>query len=131
MVAAFSFLQALISHRGLAMTSPNKRPNPKLDVLSGMLLLAACHALMVGLVCVVYFVGTQLIGSSAMFGVLSLLFAISLTQLIYVIPLCLWLRQRRQFDTLKGVIIGAVITVLLNGSCFLYVMHIINNMHSY
>ena len=55
-------------------------------------------------------VGTALVYAS---------FGIGITQLIYVIPLCLWLRQRERFDTIKGVIIGAVITMLLNGGCFL------------
>lgn len=46
-------------------------------------------------------------------------FGIGLTQLIYVIPLCVWLRRRRHFGRMKGVIIGAVLTMLLSGGCFL------------
>jgi hypothetical protein len=44
---------------------------------------------------------------------------ISITQLIYVIPVIIWLNRRRQFALKKGVIIGAVITALLNGGCYL------------
>jgi hypothetical protein len=47
-------------------------------------------------------------------------FVIGLVQILYVLPLCLWLSRRRRFNTVKGVIIGAVITLLLNGSCFLF-----------
>ncbi|MBA3924097.1 MAG: hypothetical protein H0X31_21330 [Nostocaceae cyanobacterium] len=42
-----------------------------------------------------------------------------LLQLLYVIPLILWLRRRQYLGMMKGVIIGAVITALLNGGCFL------------
>jgi hypothetical protein len=44
---------------------------------------------------------------------------ISITQLLYVIPVIIWLDIRRQFALTKGVIIGAVITALLNGGCWL------------
>ncbi len=44
---------------------------------------------------------------------------ISITQLIYVIPVIIWLNRQRQFALKKGVIIGAVITALLNGGCYL------------
>jgi hypothetical protein len=47
-------------------------------------------------------------------------FVIGLVQILYVLPLCLWLSWRRRFNTVKGVITGAVITLLLNGSCFLF-----------
>ena len=40
-------------------------------------------------------------------------------QLLYVIPLCIWLRRQQRLEIMKGVIVGAVITALLNGSCFL------------
>jgi hypothetical protein len=39
-------------------------------------------------------------------------------QLLYVIPLIIWCRRRRKFGMMKGVIIGAVITALVNGACF-------------
>lgn len=48
-----------------------------------------------------------------------LIFGIGIAQLIYVLPLCIWLRRRRLFSTMKGVITAAIITLLLNGSCFL------------
>ena len=47
---------------------------------------------------------------------------ISITQLIYVIPLIIWLNRRRQFALKKGVIIGAVLTALLNGGCYLVLL---------
>jgi len=38
-------------------------------------------------------------------------------QLLYVIPLIIWLKRRRKMGMMNGVIIGAVLTALLNGSC--------------
>ena len=43
-----------------------------------------------------------------------------LWQLLYVIPLVLWFRRRQYWGLMKGVIIGAVLTALLNGTCYLY-----------
>jgi len=49
---------------------------------------------------------------------MGIILGISLFQLIYVIPAIFWLRQRQKFAFMKGVIIGAVITPLLNGACY-------------
>ena len=49
---------------------------------------------------------------------LYLFFYPGLTQLIYVIPACYWLKRKRRIGLMKGVIIGAVITALLNGGCW-------------
>ena len=42
-----------------------------------------------------------------------------LWQLLYVIPICIVLKRNRNPFMMKGVIIGAVITGLINGGCFL------------
>ena len=42
------------------------------------------------------------------------IFYLGVLQLFYVIPAVFWLRQKKQFGRVKGVIIGAVITALLN-----------------
>mgnify|MGYP001797702765 FL=1 len=39
-------------------------------------------------------------------------------QLLYVIPLVLRFKRRRRFGLMKGVIVGATITALVNGACF-------------
>lgn len=106
------------------------RPNHKLDVLAGMILLVLCHVIAVAIGYVLYILGIKFSLFSGLVPVLLFeLFSIGLTQVIYVVPLCMWLRRRRQLDMMKGVIIAATITVLLNGSCFLVVLNIINNMH--
>jgi hypothetical protein len=113
------------------MTSPNRR----LDVFSGIVLLMLCHAVFVSLSYAVHILSLQTWSASGnmpwdnIFALAYLPFAIGLTQLIYVIPLCLCLRRRRQLDMIKGVTIAAIVTVLLNGSCFLVALNMINNMH--
>ena len=51
-------------------------------------------------------------------GLFSIL-GIGIFQLLYVIPTGILLYRNRQFSLMKGVIIGAVITALLNGGCYL------------
>lgn len=46
--------------------------------------------------------------------------AISIAQLIYLIPVIFGLKQRQQFPWVKGVVIGEVITALVNGGCSLW-----------
>ena len=44
---------------------------------------------------------------------------IGLVQLIYVIPLAVWCYRRGQTQTLRGVVIGALITLMLNSGCYI------------
>lgn len=41
-------------------------------------------------------------------------FYLGVLQLVYVIPAVIWLKRKKQFGRMKGVIIGAAITALLN-----------------
>lgn len=43
---------------------------------------------------------------------------IGVSQLVYVVPAVLILRRKGRFDTVKGLWIGAGITLLLNATCF-------------
>ena len=54
------------------------------------------------------------------------LFGIGIAQLIYVVPAIIVLRRRREFAVLKGLIIGATITALLNGGCWLLIYSIVS-----
>ena len=49
-------------------------------------------------------------------------FGIGITQLIYVVPAIVILQRRQRYEMMKGVITAAVITALLNGACYIYVM---------
>lgn len=48
--------------------------------------------------------------------------AIGVAQLIYIIPAIVLLIRQRKWGLMKGVIIGAVLTVLLNGAFWLLFM---------
>jgi hypothetical protein len=50
-----------------------------------------------------------------LYGAMGFLFL----QLFYVIPLTIWLSRRGKNGMMKGVMIGAVLTALFNGTCFL------------
>lgn len=53
------------------------------------------------------------------YNMLFILFSPGVTQWIYVLPIWLWLRKRRDWRTAKGLLIGALITAFLNGGCWL------------
>lgn len=46
-------------------------------------------------------------------------FVIGLLQLLYIVPLIIWSIANQRWGFMKGVIIAAVITALLNGGCWL------------
>jgi hypothetical protein len=48
---------------------------------------------------------------------------IGISQLIYIIPLLIRLIRQQEWGLMKGVIIGAVLTALLNGGCWLLVFN--------
>lgn len=100
------------------------------NILIGIVLLVVCHLaylMLVGLLLWLFpvdFFSSSSQSQSWSDPLIALMtystFVIGLVQILYVLPLCLWLSRRRRFSTVKGVIIGAVITLLLNGSCFVF-----------
>jgi uncharacterized membrane protein len=50
-----------------------------------------------------------------------IILAISVFQLIYVIPRAIYLFKHKNQARIKGIIIGAVIIFFLNGACWLFV----------
>ncbi len=56
-----------------------------------------------------------------MAGLLFAFLGIGLAQAIYVVPVIVLLRRRQRWGLMKGVIVGAVITALLNGGCWLLI----------
>lgn len=102
--------------------------NNNTEIILGIVLLLGMHPVALCLLyLLVYLVsiisraiptplGTYL---SSDYGWLVLFLVPGLTQLFYVIPVVFWFRRQQQWGLMKGVIIGAVITALLNGGCFL------------
>lgn len=89
-----------------------------IDFFLGILLLLYIHVGAVTLVIVILTIIMVLFGS---FGnvLVSLfmypLYALGISQLIYVVPMVTVFSQRQQFNLMKGVIVGAILTALLNG----------------
>jgi hypothetical protein len=69
------------------------------DLVGGILLVFACH---IG-ICLLMFFVIPFIG---------------IMQFLYVVPITVYHRRHQRFELAKGVLIGAMITILLNGSCF-------------
>ncbi|WP_315788546.1 hypothetical protein [Fischerella sp. JS2] len=46
-------------------------------------------------------------------------FGIGITQFVYIIPVLLRLRKQEKFALMKGIIISAIFTALLNGRCWI------------
>ncbi len=106
------------------------RGNPTAEVFAGIGLLIAFHFMFWIGISVLFYLVFLLLSSLKLdvFGLLPSYFwlgpllGFGLTQLLYVIPLCIYYRRQRQFNKMKGIIIGAILTALLNGSCFLTVL---------
>jgi hypothetical protein len=101
--------------------------NERKGIVSGIFLLIGLHIAAVILGIIVLFIYISLVGNVGKDNYLGLLLfgsffgCLGIAQLIYVIPAIFILRRRRNFTLVKGVIIGAVVTALLNGGCWLFV----------
>ena len=102
------------------------RQTPQIaQVLAGIAVLAVLHIVFSLFAYLLAIVSSSIAPSNQLLIVpLFLVFAIGISQLLYVLPLCIWLNRRRQLGMRNGVIIGAVLTALLNGSCFIYLLNV-------
>ncbi len=92
------------------------------DIMGGMVILLGCHLAYVMLARLTMFLAASALGVNSSQAVLAALgisiLAIGLTQALYAVPICLYFNRQRQQAIVKGVLLGAVLTLLLNGSCF-------------
>lgn len=44
---------------------------------------------------------------------------LGLSQLLYIVPIVISLKRKQKWGEMKGVIIGAILTALISGGCFL------------
>ena len=95
--------------------------NEVMGIVSGIFLLMGLHlaAIILGIIISSIFIGG--IGSYIASFLGLGFFGIGIAQLIYVVPAIIVLRRRREFGVVKGLIIGAIITALLNGGCWLFI----------
>jgi MFS superfamily sulfate permease-like transporter len=87
-----------------------------LEIVKGFFLLLLCHFL-AGIIIGVIGAIVPIVGSIAFLGFL-------FVQLIYVLPLINYLKRKDKLGMIKGVIICAVITALIYGSCYLLLFSI-------
>jgi hypothetical protein len=88
------------------------------DLIRGIFLVPALH---LGFLLLIILFGSIFNGSiilSAMFNVL--FYWMGISQFVYLIPVMLVFRRRRRFEMVKGITIGAILTILLNAACFTF-----------
>ena len=90
-----------------------------LRIFLGVGLVAIMHflAFSIGSVILGIVINTRLVGMVANIAIFSI-FGIGIAQLAYIIPLIIYLARRQAWALMKGVIIGAILTFLLNGGCW-------------
>jgi hypothetical protein len=93
------------------------RRNECLGVVLGLLGVLGINFLVFILIIFLVFTGSNTFSSSDITA-LALIFGICLYQLLYVVPAIIVLKEEQRWGAMKGVIIGAVITALLSGPCF-------------
>jgi O-antigen/teichoic acid export membrane protein len=103
------------------------------DIVRGIFLLLVAHiiAIVAGFILgyILILIGSASSGAVSSFSnmiatvLLFSLFGIGISQWLYVTPLLIRLRRRERWGLFKGVLIGALLTMLLNGGCFLWFFH--------
>jgi len=90
-------------------------------IVAGILLLIVAHAVyLIIAVPLGMYIGDQM-GQGPYGGLTGMIFvivSIGVAQILYALPLVLWLKYKRRPATMKGVIAAGAVTALLNGACF-------------
>jgi hypothetical protein len=88
------------------------------DLIGGVFLVLALH---LGFLLLILLM--QSIFNSRAIGLIFLMFFywIGIAQFVYLIPVMLDFRRRERVEVVKGITIGAVITMLINGACFAFI----------
>lgn len=93
------------------------------EILLGILLLLGMHIIAITAIFFIGLIVAQIYGNYSFLSVWFVGgFGFLFWQLLYVIPVCLRLKRQQRPGIMKGVIIGAVITALLNGTCSLLIL---------
>ncbi|WP_414623601.1 hypothetical protein [Calothrix sp. CCY 0018] len=89
-------------------------------IIQGILSLILMHTLAASIISLLSYLLQIIYGGYTLLGVWITGFGgFFIWQLLYVIPICILLKRKRKHLIMKGVIIGAVITALVNGGCYL------------
>jgi hypothetical protein len=89
------------------------------DLIRGIFLVPALH---LGFILLILLM--QSLFMSRLLGLIFLVFfqSIGIAQFVYLIPVMLVFWRRRRFEMIKGIAIGAILTILVNGACFLHII---------
>jgi hypothetical protein len=89
------------------------------DLIGGIFLVPALH---LGFILLILLM--QSIFMSRALGLIFSVFlqSIGIAQFVYLIPVMLFFWRRRRFEMIKGIAIGAILTILVNGACFLRII---------
>lgn len=94
-------------------------------IIAGFFLVLGLHILAIVIFSLLAYILNLLGGTT--FALINMLwiyaiFGIGISQFLYVVPLIIRLKQQQEWGLMKGVIIGAVLTALLNGGCWLFML---------
>jgi hypothetical protein len=93
------------------------------DLIGGILLVLASHMgfwLLTFAVFSTIFRSGNVIGTMIGSTIIMANFILGVTQLAYLIPVARYFGRRQRSAVVKGIAIGGVITILLNGSCYIW-----------
>ncbi len=95
------------------------------DLIGGIFLVPALHLGFLLLILLLRLI----VGGSSFHEMLFFwwFFGIGISQFLYLIPVMLVFRRRRRFEVVKGISIGIVFTLLINGACFGGIIVMIGN----
>jgi hypothetical protein len=90
------------------------------DLIGGMFLVPTLH---LGFLLLILLLRAIFLGSGFLDMMFSwLFFGMGIAQFLYLIPVMLVFRRRQRFEVVKGISIGAILTILVNGACFLRII---------
>jgi hypothetical protein len=93
------------------------------DLIGGILLVLASHMgfwLLTFAVFSTIFRSNNVIGNMIGSTIMTANFGLGITQLAYLVPIARYFGRRQRSAVVKGIAIGGVITILLNGSCYIW-----------
>jgi hypothetical protein len=98
------------------------QPNPNRDFIGGLLLVPALHiaftVIWFGISVLLTMVFPFFNRNYNVFLLFIPIVALSLTQIIYLIPAYIYFTRKQRPEVGKGITLGAIITLLINGACF-------------
>jgi hypothetical protein len=98
------------------------QPNPNRDFIGGLLLVPALHlafAIVWFGISVLLTMAFPFFNHNYNFFLLFIpIAALSLTQLVYLIPAYIYFTRKHRDEVGKGIMVGTIVTLLINGACF-------------